>query len=105
MTDSTTAKAPPALFPDADSALASGDTRKMFELSFKGVNGSVFAFATTEHQARLAFLDNVTTVQKVSQAERAKMVAAAYSKLLREKAARDQQATQPTHPAPAEAAL
>jgi len=85
-TDTPKAKQPPALFPNADTALASGDTRKLFELEFKGIKGTVFCYAISEHQAQLALIQNVTTVRKVSRADRAKLIAEAYSRLLREKA-------------------
>jgi len=78
MTESTPAK----LFPTAALALASPDRRKMFEMSFKSINGSIFIIANTEHQAKLAMLDNVVTVKKVNAAERGRMLAAAFAEMM-----------------------
>jgi len=120
MSDDVTAqRKPPALYPNAESALASGDTRKLFELSFHGIEGTIYCYAISEHQAHMALIQSVTTVQKVSRADRAKMIAEAYSKLLREKAAASNPAPTPksevaesdrarfedAQPAPAEASL
>jgi|SaaInlV_165m_DNA_1040744.scaffolds.fasta_scaffold14444_4 hypothetical protein len=96
MTESTPAK----LFPTAALALASPDRRKMFEMSFKGVKGSIFIIASTEHQAKLAMLENVVTVKKVNAAERGRMLAAAFSEMMTQK--NEEKADAPTEHSPRE---
>jgi hypothetical protein len=81
MTEST----PAQVFPTAAEALASQDNRKMFEMRFKGIEGNAYVIASTEHQAKMAMLNNVITVEKISAAKRSRMMVAAFSELLAEK--------------------
>jgi hypothetical protein len=74
---------PALLFATAAEALAFEDNRKMFQMSFKGVAGTVFVIASTEHQAKMAMLNNVVTVKKISHAERCQMLSGAFAELMR----------------------
>lgn len=79
----TTTTTPARMFPTASEALASGDNRKMFEMRFKGVDGTIFVIASTEHQAKQAMLDNVVTVSKINAAERSKMLQVAFAEMMK----------------------
>ena len=87
------APTPAKLFPSATEALASGDPRKLFQMRFKGIEGTVYVIAATEHQAKTAMLDNVVTIEKISAVQRSRMVVAAFAELVAAK--KDPQLTLP----------
>jgi hypothetical protein len=67
-------------------ALASTDERPLWTMNFKGIPGTAYVFAATEHSAKLALIGNVANFKKVTKAEKAKLTAQAYADLLAKQA-------------------
>jgi hypothetical protein len=69
-----------------EEALASADDRPLWTMNFKGIPGTAYVFAATEHSAKLALISNVADFKKVTKAEKAKLTAQAYADLLAKQA-------------------